>query len=443
MDERKKAIDFILADGNLDYHCLDDDVSKHPNEIDWLLYSCILYEQAKGRIREDADTFLAFWKKEKETGERLKAVKRLHMDKGFSAWPDYIAIECTTACPAKCTNCTHESLIMSGQRKIGDISYEEACYRIRKVKLYTLLFEVEHPKFGPVGLGEPFCHPQMLEILQYAAAFFDHVEITTNARLLSRDKAEKLAQLPMAMVSISLSYFDKVVYEREIGMDYDTVVQNIVYYFEQRKRFNSSGFVVLHIFDNSLSTKNDYQDFVRFFNRYTREGDVLNHRVYYEFVQNHIKTNQKDIELKPCGELWHIMAVDVDGYIYPCCMGLWEKYDASLALGKMEAPIQSVVQKIISIRSQQFIGLSGRCRICPSIRHYTEFLFPIWMYHRQKCVQGPITLGYAGRIYTTSQHYCQYGKEQYLKSKGWAVNYYAAGKRWIAIRLKQLFGLQK
>lgn len=58
-------------------------------------------------------------------------------------------------------------------------------YRIRKAKLFTLLFHTEAKAASPVGSGEPFTHSDITEIIAYMKVFFPCVGINTNAPLLS------------------------------------------------------------------------------------------------------------------------------------------------------------------------------------------------------------------------------------------------------------------
>ena len=73
----------------------------------------------------------------------------------------------------------------------------------------TLLYGIDDPLVLPVGLGEPLCHPQIVDILRYMEIFFKRILFTTNASLLNAEIADELANINLESITLSLSYFNK------------------------------------------------------------------------------------------------------------------------------------------------------------------------------------------------------------------------------------------
>ncbi len=391
--DRKELVNKILTElkESGKYDALDEIVLKFPNDICVLHYSCILFEQMNSD-KEHLMEHITFWELELESGGSLSSLLKKVDETRFSGWPKQVSIEVTSCCNARCRNCTHGELIKSGKRIQKIVDIQTVFYRIRKTKLITLLFHTEVSSACPVGLGEPLTHPNIAQIISYMEVFFPTVVgINTNAGLLTEQCAEQLIEAGFDYIYLSLSYFDKDIYEKEVGLNYDTVIDNICNFLEMRKKTESKGQVIIHIFDNTLNSEEDIKRFKDKFRPLLQKQDALSIREYIEFVENEINTRMKKREeIRPCYELWDVLMIDVDGNIYPCCMGVWKEYDPYLAVGNMEDDIDVIVEHVMDLRKKQFEGDMGSCLSCATLKHNMAFHLPLFCYDKSASIHGDI-----------------------------------------------------
>ena len=320
-------------------------------------------------------------------------------------------------------------MLSSGLRKAKNIDIEEAFYYIRKAKLIALLYAKEEPIFLPVGLGEPLCNPDLLEIMKYASYFFGRIQLTTNATLLTPEKIDEILSLEIESIQVSMSYFDDETYKDQIGLDMEMVKTNVLTLFKKRNALNSKTKIITHIFDNELNSKKERDLFWSFYSEYLIHGDALDLRPYFEIVDNGTKGNLRDRSREkyvPCNSLWTDLTISIEGNVFPCCLGLWKKYDLNLSLGHIsDNPVQ-IVRKLINIRVEHQRGVFKNCIHCQSIKKVIPYD------HRTESIDYPELLEYVNK----NQRFFIYGAgligkkiNGYLKLNGFqALSFVTTGE---------------
>lgn len=138
--------------------------------------------------------------------------------------PDYIQIETTIVCNAKCDFCT--------QRKVTR----------RPVKMDEQVWKkiIDDSRglgitYRPFLLNEPFADDRMLEICKYIKTDKTaKLEFNTNGSLLSPKITDKLLDIGVEIMRFSIDGFFKEEYEkRRKGLDFDTVISNAEYFCKQ------------------------------------------------------------------------------------------------------------------------------------------------------------------------------------------------------------------
>jgi radical SAM protein with 4Fe4S-binding SPASM domain len=112
---------------------------------------------------------------------------------------NYLFIEITNACNFKCTWCPDE--IMDRRRGF-----------MKKTKIFRILDEIaqKRPWLGPLypvklhQMGEPFLHPDLVEIVAYAESRGVPIELNTNCGLITREKIDGL--YGAGLTNLILSY---------------------------------------------------------------------------------------------------------------------------------------------------------------------------------------------------------------------------------------------
>jgi radical SAM protein with 4Fe4S-binding SPASM domain len=112
---------------------------------------------------------------------------------------NYLFVEITNACNFKCTWCPDE--IMDRRRGF-----------MKKEKVFRILDEIaeKRPWLGPLypvklhQMGEPFLHPDLVEIVAHAEKRGVGIELNTNCGLITREKADGL--YAAGLTNLILSY---------------------------------------------------------------------------------------------------------------------------------------------------------------------------------------------------------------------------------------------
>ena len=60
--------------------------------------------------------------------------------------------------------------------------------------------------------------------------------------------------------------------------------------------------------------------------------------------------------------------MDVEGHIFPCCLGGWKKYDSLLSIGYISDKLSDVINNLDTIRKNHEKGKYGSCINCHVLR---------------------------------------------------------------------------
>lgn len=139
-----------------------------------------------------------------------------------------LCLEVTSECNLKCTMCFRNSWI---DEKMGRMS-KETFYKI--INDEKAMSTVRTVSFG--GMGEPLFHPDIVEMVR--ACGDKHVELITNATLLTREMSEALIDAGLNKLWVSMDGFKDENYDsiRE-GAQYKQVLRNI-FMFNQARGFS-------------------------------------------------------------------------------------------------------------------------------------------------------------------------------------------------------------
>lgn len=107
------------------------------------------------------------------------------------------------------------------------------------------------------GWGEPLLHPNIVDMVRYAksANVADCVKILSNGSLLTHEMSDALIDAGVDNIRISLQGLDAKAYEETSGvkMDIDQLIDNIRYFYENRKDSTIS----LRIMEHMITGRED------------------------------------------------------------------------------------------------------------------------------------------------------------------------------------------
>ena len=184
--------------------------------------------------------------------------------------------------------------------------------------------------------GEPFLHPKILKMVNYAENKGVLTFISTNGSILS-EKIANILESKLSVLRFSFQGIDKKSYElMRNNKRYDTVVQNIIKLVKERKRFQSrKPFVIVN---TTVTNENssDIKNFKEYWNKIVDKVEIgWTSFARLETTVNRIKhlipTESLHRTYTPCTEVRTKLSINWNGDITPCC----EDINGELVLGNI------------------------------------------------------------------------------------------------------------
>jgi len=242
--------------------------------------------------------------------------------------PISISIEPTTSCNLRCPECP--SGLRSFTRPTGMLDnsfFKEIIDQLHKDTLYlTFYFQ-----------GEPFLHPDFLDMVNYASAKNIYTATSTNAHYLDDKRAKETVESGLDRLIISIDGTTQETYEQyRIGGTLQKVLDGAKNIVKWKKELKSKTPHV--IFQFLVVSHNEHQ--LIDLNRIARETGVdevaLKTAQVYDFENGNtlIPKNEKYARyirqangtfklknklLNHCWKLWHSCVITWDGSVVPCC----------------------------------------------------------------------------------------------------------------------------
>lgn len=326
--------------------------------------------------------------------DRLNLVRKLTLPKAWNAarvlasyatsritrrpvqWghPISIAIEPTTSCNLRCPECP--SGLRAFSRPTGML--EEGFFRKTIDELHRhlsyLIFYFQ---------GEPYLHPQFLEMVQYASGKGIYTATSTNGHFLTEAIARRTVESGLDRLIISIDGTTQEVYQQyRKGGKLDRVLQGTEHIIQAKRELRSR---TPHVIFQFLVVKpNEHQ--VEEVQRLAKEMGVDEVKLKTAQVYDYEYGNQlipeqgqfsryrqrpngtwevKNRLLNHCWKLWHACVITWDGKVVPCC---FDK-DANHQLGDLQsipfrevwqsAPYRQFRQAVLRSRSE--IDICANC----------------------------------------------------------------------------------
>jgi radical SAM protein with 4Fe4S-binding SPASM domain len=299
-----------------------------------------------------------------------EAVKRLSI-KNRLRRPLKVTIEITNACNSDCIMCPRQSMT----RPVKNMDFElykkiiDDCGRIG-VKIIQ-----------PFNFGEPLMHNRLGDFIKYAKEHTQsRVQISTNAALLTNEKAMELLDSGLDRINIDIDGFTKDTFEKvRKNLNFDKVVENTERFIELKNRLNKSIFITVSII-NMDETEGEIEEFKRYWKpRINRVLDVQ-YNTWTGSVENRNNSinNSKRFNC-PCKMLWDQMVILQDGKVALCCLD----YDGKVVVGdiKNESIMDIWNGKILnSIRQKQIELKFDEISTCRACNQYIYMEGTQWQY---------------------------------------------------------------
>ncbi|MFH1332781.1 MAG: radical SAM protein, partial [archaeon] len=244
-------------------------------------------------------------------------------------------LEPTLRCNLKCTMCVREHF------KQGDMKLEEFKRIINQ--LDTLV------KIHLQGLGEPFLHPDIFEMIDYASSRNIMVSVITNGTLLNDSFVDKISKSKLFEIGISIDATEKKEYEAiRVGANFGRVIGGVKKLSAALKGKDTKLFFAVTVMRSNLHMLPDFvrlahnvgvprvvfqrvqtkDDFVSYYKSdFRKSGDFVTHeevksvfdsaRSLADSLCVEILFEEKTVK---CLWPWRSLYITWNGDITPCCM---------------------------------------------------------------------------------------------------------------------------
>ncbi len=249
-------------------------------------------------------------------------------------YPSLFMIEPTNRCNIACTFCdTGRGITKRPKSFMSFENYKKIIDDMSEYVLFLFLYYI----------GEPFMHPRIYEMINYAHKKKISVYTSTNGLLIdTEEKAGKLIESGLDTLLISFTGLEKESYERyQPGGNFDKLIHNIKMISQEKKKRKSKTPILKLRF---MVMRHNEPDIRRLKKLATETGvEILNLRSIWvqdkeDTIKEYIPKNEKysrysikngilrkKIQNKGrCEWLWMGGIVGVDGKALPCCVGFNE-----------------------------------------------------------------------------------------------------------------------
>ena len=241
--------------------------------------------------------------------------------------PVSISIEPTTACNLGCPECP--SGLKSFTRPTGKLGQDLFTKIIDEVggRLFYLIFYFQ---------GEPYLHPQFLDMVAYASSRGIYTATSTNAHFLDEKNAKETVQSGLDRMIISIDGSTQETYEayRRTG-DLQKVLDGTRRVIKWRKKLKSRTPAVLWQFLVVKPNEHQISDIRGLAREYGVDKVAFKTAQIYDYEQGNdliptinkysrYTNNDGTFSLKNklidhCWKMWHSCVITWDGKVVPCC----------------------------------------------------------------------------------------------------------------------------
>ena len=227
-------------------------------------------------------------------------------------YPTSMNIEMTNACNAKCFMCPATTT----KRPRGRMPDEVFQKIFREISTWPVI-----PYVGFHGVGEPLIDKRLLDRMAALKAIGVPMTLVTNGSLLNQEVAQRLLQIKVDCVNVSLETLDAVRFEEiRIGLNFDAVRNNLVDFLRLRNEANAWTKVGITVILSERNPEKKF-DIAPFVALGLRPGDWIqaapmhNFGSFFKFEDAYYKPGQM-----PCSQLFGPMNIGYDGNVMLCCV---------------------------------------------------------------------------------------------------------------------------
>lgn len=277
------------------------------------------------RLRRHLDAFLRYWSAKKIINLlRIEYEFRRGCD-ALKGKPYVYVIDPTNFCNLKCVFCpTWKGELPIPKGKIDFSNYKKIIDEIKPHAFKVILY----------NWGEPFLHPQIIDIINYTHKANIAVSLSTNINYLPEGLPEDLVKSGIDHLILSVNGLTETTYLKyHTGGNFEKVLENINKIAEAKKRLKSKSphiefqFLVFKHNQHEVPQVGEFArklgcDSFRISAPYidlSKKDEFLADDNKYVLGRYKAKNESALIKKQRCFWLWRAMVINWNGDIDPCC----------------------------------------------------------------------------------------------------------------------------
>ncbi len=287
--------------------------------------------------------------------------------------PTILQIENTNICNARCIMCPHVNM----KRKQKIMKFED----FKKIVDDSMASYPSIRLLVITGFGEPLVDQGIVEKIDYVNKKYPNlqIDIYTNGGLLKKELSDELLEKKIHKINFSINALEKD-YKKIMGLNYDSVSKNIIYFMDKRKRLNRE-YPLVNI--SMMILKQNKEDIQKFIELWEKRADSVMTYMPLEWAGGKKVDTVEEVKMKkkrwPCIPLWQSIMVDVAGDIIMCC----QDYESKVTFGNaLKQPIKEIMnsERFKRIRELQLKGIYNM-PVCNTCDNWVNSSFSWWEYN--------------------------------------------------------------
>lgn len=241
----------------------------------------------------------------------------------LDAFPPCLQVEPVSSCNYRCVFCfqTDRAFTDRGNGRMGMMDPD----------LFRRVIDEAEGRCEAVTLasrGEPLLHPELPELLAYAAGKFLALKLNTNASRLTERVAHAILEADVSTVVFSVDAAAEPAYSRlRVGGSLETVLANIRRFQEIRTKRYPRSRMITRVSGVNVAGSSSLQEMERVWGDLVDQVAFVTYNPWentYERPVNRLTT--------PCSDLWRRAFVWWDGRVNPCDVD----YLSTLSVGNVQ-----------------------------------------------------------------------------------------------------------
>lgn len=283
-------------------------------------------------------------------------------------FPKYLVIETCNNCNAQCIMCPKGRKGTNSIQLMEDVLFDKI---VEEVKAYKHWIEMICLNSD----GEPLLDKKIAHrIKKLKDIGIKHIQISTNAQLLSEGRIRELLESGLDDIRISIDGYTKDTYEKiRRGLNYDTVKENVLNVIKIRDKVRSKMNIRIRLVEME-ENKGELEAWMNYWNLQVREGDRVQVMPMHTWSGNIADATEEQKQYyadKPCVSVFSTLVINYDGIVQLCDSDIEQR----VVMGNVkDNTIQKIWQgeKFVYIRNCHANAKRNDIEICRGCDHWSR-----------------------------------------------------------------------